>query len=505
MNSSTTSNLFDQLPHGYRMDRRFGPVFDQAPAGADDLTLIRGIETREAVLLNRIGIYFLAQIALWEHRESSAFADELGMQASALAQEQWVQQAQVLCRPQPGNDTRNLSQHRPASLFRTTALICCALLIGCLLVYWLNLNSDPPMRGVLSADITSLRVPSESKLVTVLVEPGQEVFSGEALMTLEKTEHLAMIELQEERVEDLKHQLDQAEAQAALDLAWRSRELERELSDVRQQAQLIQEVQRAESEPYRAASADNSGQRTPVSDSHTRTVSRARVYERPTLLPRPNTMIFIGASGQSSVGVTSEEPLSIPVQTAPQPVRLASEPASETLLSVESRTVDARLERLEELREILPQQVRRAAGVETVRVQFDEASQRLTEMKLLSREIAVLSPGYGKVGQIRYKAGDTMSSGEIMLKILHSDRRYVIIHVPTRRVNEITPGMVVGLVFPGDDRYRGKVANLPMLAESARPGDQTLVTVRVEPTGRLWPEIPIGSQIDVVISGPSVF
>ncbi len=190
----------------------------------------------------------------------------------------------------------------------------------------------------------------------------------------------------------------------------------------------------------------------------------------------------------------------LPASVQPQQVILASEPNTDGILNVEARSVELRLERLEELREILPQQVRRAAGVEGIRVRHDEATARLKEMKTLSREIAVLCPAYGKVGQIRYKAGDTMSSGEVMLKILHTDRRYVILNVPTRRVNEIQPGTIVELVFPGDQYYRGKVSNLPMLAETSIPGGQSLVTVRVEPTGRLWPEIPVGSQIDVLIN-----
>ena len=162
--------------------------------------------------------------------------------------------------------------------------------------------------------------------------------------------------------------------------------------------------------------------------------------------------------------------------------------------------MEQRLQRLEELREQLPQQVRRAAGVEGMRIQFGDATQRLTEMKALSRDVSVVCPAYGKVGQVRYKSGDAMSTGEVMLKILHTDRRYVLLHVPTRRVNEIQPGTPVNLIFPGDECYRGKVTNLPMLAETMIPGGQSLAAVRVEPVGKLWPEIPIGSQIDVVVS-----
>ena len=94
-----------------------------------------------------------------------------------------------------------------------------------------------------------------------------------------------------------------------------------------------------------------------------------------------------------------------------------------------------------------------------------------------------------------------MSAGEVMLKILHSDRRYVILNVPAHRINEVEPGNTVGLIFPGGDQYRGKVSNLPMLAES----DGSQVTVRVDPSGRVWPAIPIGSQIEVVTDYKAMF
>ena len=184
---------------------------------------------------------------------------------------------------------------------------------------------------------------------------------------------------------------------------------------------------------------------------------------------------------------------------------MASEPSGEGTLISESQSVELRLRKLEEHRQVLPLQVRRAAGLESIRVQYDEAAQRLADMEALSRDVSVISPSYGKVGQVRYKQGDTMSPGEIMLKILHTDRRYVLLHVPTGRVNEVHLGTSVDLLFPGNEKYQGKVVNVPMLAESQIPDGQSLASVRVEPAGKLWPEIPIGSQIDVIISKDGVF
>ena len=498
MNRSLASNLFDQLSHGYRMDHRFGPVYDHAPAAADDLTVIRGIDTREAVTLNQLGVYFLPQLALWEHSEICAFADELGMTASAVTAMQWIEQAQALCRPRSTEPSNNF-RHLPASFVRTVTLLGCALLIGCVFVYWLGLQSNQPIHGILAADITSLRVPTEARLVKSHVRPGEEVFSGDSLLTLEKTEHLATIALHERRVRELERRLQQADAQASLDLGWRTRELERELSDVRTRAHLIQEVNRTPVEHVRSALRTNS--QLMATGRGVYAVSNPRVLRSRSAVS--NGMIFIsGLSGESSVAVPRPPKLPSPVQTR---TVLASEGHGDNILSIESRNVELRLQKLEELREALPQQVRRAAGVESIRVQFDEASQRLTELKALNRDVEVICPKYGKIGHIRYEVGDAMSTGEIMLKILHTDQRYVLLNVPTHRVNEIEPGTSVVLIFPGNERYRGNVCTLPMLAEAVESGGQSAATVRVEPSDKLWPEIPIGSQIDVLLNDDRAF
>ena len=62
------------LPEGHRMDRQLGIVFDVTPPNPDDLTQINNIQSREQLLLNQNGVFFLSQIALWHSREMNAFA-----------------------------------------------------------------------------------------------------------------------------------------------------------------------------------------------------------------------------------------------------------------------------------------------------------------------------------------------------------------------------------------------------------------------------------------------
>lgn len=526
MSGPGVSPVLDQLSHGYRIDRKFGLVFDQVPSGSDDLTLIRGIDTREAVQLNRLGVYQFAQVALWDRTEISAFADELGMGVSALLSEKWVEQAHQLCLNQPGSRiaATTSTEVLPASFVRTASLLVCATLVGCMVVYWLSLQRNQAFRGVLSAEITSLRVPAQSRLLSTQVKAGDEVFTGQILLTLEKTEHLAMIHSQEKRVQELKQDLERAEAQASLDLEWRVRDVESEIVEMQTRAHLIQEVERDAPELLRSVSLPN--QDDPFSDPsaevvfdlaslpepglNAETVSSSREVHQHAV---PNGFMFFASSGASSpvpeYDRSAPQPMPVPVQTtapkklvpSPKPhtrVAMATDSGRSSVLQLEAQTVQQRLARLEDLRTVLPEQVRRAAGVETLRSQLSETERQLKTMKELSREVSVVCPGYGRVGQVRYRVGDSMGSGETMLKILHTDRRFVTVQIPTSEIDRVQPGDAVDLIFPDERTYTGRVTDLPMIAEESANG-YSAASVRIEHTGRLWADVPIGSHIEVLV------
>jgi len=502
--TANSGSLYEQLPYGYRLDQQMGPVYDTAPLRADDLTLIRGIDTREAVILNRIGVYFHSQIATWDDNVVSVMADELGMNPSSLMDEQWPLQAMdIMKEPLPPAEP----PHRPAGLFRTSLFVASAVLFGCAVVYWMNTGSGLPMKGVVTADITSLRVPVDSRLLEVKVEAGQEVYSGDELLTLEKTAHLRTIELQEQRVSDLTQQLQQAEARADLELTWRQEDIDARITDEENKVRVIQKVNREAGAGTEQQQVENGGIRvTLVGDSQVLDGEKEEDAKNETNdeMKSPNSMFFIsGESKESTKGVVSPDITKrpLPLKSAELPKASGSQGQAPSKISLELQRIQKRLSELESMRNSLPAQVRIATGVETLRLKLKEESEKLDEMKSVRRDSAVLCPSYGRVGQVHYKAGDTMSAGEVMLKILHSDRRYVILNVPAHRINEVEPGNTVGLIFPGWDQFRGKVSNLPMLAES----DGSQVTVRVDPSGRVWPAIPIGSQIEVVTDYKAMF
>lgn len=499
MEGAMASRLLSRLPRGYRTDRHFGLVYDEIPSGADDLTMIRGIAARDAVVLNRLGVYFIAQIGMWRHYESTAFAEELRVSPQAIAQNHWIEQARLLCGESISAHPVS-APHLPASFLRTITLLTCSLLFGFFCVYLLGSRQSQMLRGVLSADITTLKSPAVCQLVATHVKPGDEVFSGSTLLTLEKASHLTTIEVQQRRVQQMQQELRQAEAKSDLEISWRVGEIERELFDTQSQITALQHVQQLPEAPRTASVSEDAGSLmlSPVSSSkiHDRTIPQAG-----------GMMFFSGPTGKFSripleIGMP---PLPLPTQSAPNMIAHAfpasvSEPVATAIVNLQTQSLEARIERLESQRAALPEQVRQAAGIEHMRQRYTEASRLLEEMQSVSRELSIISPSYGIIGQLRFREGDQLTEGEILLKILHTDRRYVTVYVPTNRVNDLQPGSSVELIFPGRKSYRGQVTDLPMLADTVYPGGETLTSVRVEPTGRLWPQIPIGSQIDVVIS-----
>jgi len=509
----------NSLPPGYRIDPRIGAVYPTNQTQADHLAVIRGLGTREAAFLNHLGIYYFGQIAAWTDQNVAAIADELGMSASAIFRHGWVNQAHVLSAPHGELDLSSARdeaisvtrQSKPASGSRTVSVLAGALLLGCLLVSWMNREPHLPMSGVLAAEVTSLRVPADARLLNTHVSTGDEVFTGETLLTLEKLELHELIAEQEHHVDLLGRELQKARAQATLELRWRSRELDHRLSETRARVSLLERMR----EPAKVLAQEQK------LTTQIQTVSLPRVVEHITpaesLRDELNPpLIFISARPQTNKPPKSA---SLPVTTMtviqgrpklpskpekkkeeePLPETEKIEPAQLLQLEMELEKVSTRLELLEKLRNELPSQVRLVAGLEALQTQYDNATGRLKHMQNLSRESAVISPGYGTIGQMNYHEGDRMARGQIMLKILHTNRRFVIMQVPADTMPQIELGTHLEVTFEGHDACHGKVANVPMVADKAVARGQTTTTVRLEPVGRGWPEVPIGSRVSVAL------
>jgi len=209
-----------------------------------------------------------------------------------------------------------------------------------------------------------------------------------------------------------------------------------------------------------------------------------------------NTLLFIsGLSGGDTLDLLTSHPRSLVSGMLPPE---SDEPQSRNdLLQLEAHRIENRLLQLQQLRSGLPTQVQLAAGVEDIRVRHEEAQEQLIHMQSLSRESSVLCPAWGTIGQVSYQEGDRMVRGEKMLGILHSDRRYIMVCIAAEQVVKLQPGTHLSVDFEGHDECQGVVADLPVVTDGISTNQNNAVSVRIEPSGRGWPQVPIGSPVAV--------
>jgi len=174
--------------------------------------------------------------------------------------------------------------------------------------------------------------------------------------------------------------------------------------------------------------------------------------------------------------------------------------------STQIRLCDQRLDQLRQLKAGLPQRIRRAKGVDVIETRLTAARQMLKQLESRQPLISLRASGYGTVGVYRKQRGEKVAAGGTIVELLNERQRYLIVQVPSREMTHFAPGTVVSLRFAGGEQRGGIVLSVPPQTlernsrqdTSDRSGDVP-IPVRVDPSGRLWPSVPIGSIVTVTL------
>ncbi|MCH2213059.1 MAG: hypothetical protein MK110_17275 [Fuerstiella sp.] len=492
------SNVLYPLSSGYRIDPQLGLVYDAVPRVSDDLTVIPAIGPRQAAGLNRLGVYFIEQVATWTDSQTAAVSDALSVPVSTTVRDCWRTQARTVLRANdelnstttPGDSTiqPSPSPPLPASGSRTVTVLLCALLIGCFFVWSLNRHTTPAITGILAADITILRVPSDSRLLSSHVTAGDEVFTGEILLTVEESEPGEQIDQQRQHVQKLDEELQRAKTKATLELEWRIEQLDLDVLESKRRAQFFREFYPSPTGHQPAVTIDYDTwlplQVCTVSKSNPGSVIS---------YPKDPLLFINGITGTTTLNSLSADSLQGLRSKHPTPAD-----TNVDLFQLEVQNLEARIEQLTRRRSHLPAQINRATGVELLQSEFDAAKKRYTQMKNLSRNTNVLCPNYGRITQLQFREGDNMRRGDVMLKIVHTDRPYIILKAPVESINKLVPNTQLTVLFPGHDPCQGIVTEVPAVTARQMSDGGDVASVRVEPTGRKWPRPAVGTRVDIL-------
>ena len=341
----------------------------------------------------------------------------------------------------------------PASRLRTFLLLAVTLATSIFLTGWIGAEQDELLSGRLSARTSIIRTPDAGRIDKWLVGAQATVEQGTKLAILVDGSLQQRIADKRREIASLESQLKRRRAQADVDLTWRRRSLESEILAHRlKSAELMQLEydQRIALQAWKSVLRD-----TP----------RLVATSGPDDIFRPT-----GLTKADDIAITSRQK----AMKGHESARNAAEVAA-----VKLQLREERLRELQRLIKGLPAKVREAAGIEAIDRQLAAAKRELQQLEALPPQRTIVADAYGK----------------LLARIVDDERRFLTVAVPANRLARFQVGKPVQLRFPGNERRRGTIVELAAAGEGAE-NDTNVV---IEPAGKLWPNLPVGSAVQVVV------
>ena len=366
----------------------------------------------------------------------------------------------------------------PASPTRLLIFGLLALAGGLGFDHWLSDYGHHSFPARLAADVTTLTAPTDAIVSELLLSPGASVKPDDVVVRLQDQALERALVAKQLAVQTLQAELQQAEARSDVEIAWRQRELDSEMFETRLrladclQGQLMQNVAALAWEDFRK-------DRRAV----TSTVSDEKLFTSMVIAGR-------GTDEQRVDAILREE---------------AARNSAE-MYAAQVEICETRISELESLRSALGVKVRRANGVDVAQARLNLATEELAALQQDELQLDLKANHFGRVGVYRHEVGDRVVAGDSIADVLDTTERHVVMQVPCDLVNLVSEGREVTLQFAGGEMRRGIIRGIPPQTigpESIRSdkqiADRSVVMLRVERIGQLWPEVPVGSNVTVLV------
>lgn len=476
MDGSSQPPIVSSLPEGYHLDCRYGLVYGAAPQTVDDLTQLAGLTLQHMAALNHAGVYRFGQIALWKYRELDSFHKLLGLTLRQLIDLNWVEQARSRSR-----STASVRQFTVQPVFRLLTTAAISMLAGILLLIMLLPEQPQAFPGMLAAETTEITTPVFCQLDELLVNPGDEVFTGDTICLLKNLENPRRTAELEQKVASAQEELRQIEAQASLDTDRRILELEAEISALSMSFQ-----------QWLPTTNSRSGNHLQTGWSGSRSGRMQQTIARFADASSARKILFFNSSSPLNDGGAGS------LSSPQDPAADAAPTVAPDNRSVVLHQIQQRMLRLEEVQKQIPEQIETALGLQTARNNLVSLQDELAVLKRAESAIEVKSPAHGIVAEVLVLPGERREAAQVLLRILHEDRRHIQLTLDTSRIHELAEGAEVDLIFPGNQVRSGLVSRIPLIARTPASTTAATASIKVLHCGKLWPSLPIGSDVQVI-------
>lgn len=358
-------------------------------------------------------------------------------------------------------------------LMRAIALCSVAFIASSGLASWLTSDEDQSVVGFVEAERCELRAQQAGRVNSLLVKPGELVHSGAPVLVYELAELEQSITQLQQQIAGLEDQCAQAQARADVELAWRLKDLDSEILQAKIDAAGFLKEQFTSQLKHRALSS---------------VMERGVDYQNASLNePVVRPLVFTPTPRSTRVQTLLEQ------QEAVNAVEV---------YGVQIEICDARVSRLEKLKAALSEQVDAACGVDRLERELTVARDELLALKSKSAKQQLLANGHGVVTQLSVSAGQQLAAGDLVAEFYDRQRRFITAQVPSELAHRFAAETQVKVFFAGDEPYAGTVVGSPLQAESqplTAAGSAVMVPVRIEPAGKLWPDVAFGSAVSIQV------
>jgi multidrug resistance efflux pump len=360
---------------------------------------------------------------------------------------------------------------------RLLFLSALALAAGIGLSVWLEIRGSTSYGGSLGSHSTSITAPRGARIQQILISPGQRVAPGDKLLQLSDDHLLTQISAKQRELVELEADLKRVKAQADVELELRRRELNGEIFQTRLKVASLNQEKIAK-QVEQLAWQDHLKSIEPDSAPAELVAAVLPVRSTITDSPFPDQRRLLAMVREDAAAGAIEA------------------------LGTQLELCEHRLQGLQKIEGQLQEKVRISVGVDLVEARISTGREQLAGLEKQREALTVVSGAHGIVGAIHHQPGDLLKAGDPVIELLDDDRLHLIACIPSSAATRLHEGTQVKLVFPGKQSRIGLVAAIPphtIPADPTRPQDDSHVEVKVEPAGKLWPKLPVGSRVQVQV------
>lgn len=363
----------------------------------------------------------------------------------------------------------NLHEPHSSLGFRALFILMAALVGGIGCAQWVKGIRIDTYVGSLQAPKAIITAKNDAVIQDIHVDEGQTVSGDEVIVTLFDQSLDKSWKAKQQELVALEAELKQSKAKSEVELALRNKEIESEVFNAKlKSSQYLKEqyIHQITNLAWQDFLQDYDSISSTGSNEE---VFRSLVYE--SRLPDENriTAMLRQESARNSAEVFAAR------------VKLCEEQMAE----------------LKAIQKKLPNQIRLAMGVEVIMNRLDQVKSELKQLESQREGLQLKAGRYGMVGNFEHEIGDPIQKGTPIVELFDKEHPYLIVEVSSRKISLFDEGTEVKIAFSGNTKGKGIVHKISEQAIQ-KPGlSETMILVYVEPAGRLWPDLPIGTTVDI--------